>query len=142
MWGNLLKVPTCSYIDYHVYFYQFTSLAHTNNNNKHTRAYVGYLKSIQFHSKSTNPINMATGTDDSKLWKCAVITCDKGPIKSTDGRVDTRAYALPKNERSGIYKLSWFRNSQREREKKRNEIFSWILVRDINEYKRYTGIVL
>lgn len=49
---------------------------------------------------------MATGTDDSKLWKCAVIACDKGPMKSTDGRVDTRAYALPKNERSGIYKLS------------------------------------
>lgn len=76
---------------------------------------------------------MATGTDDSKLWKCAVITCDKGPIKSTDGRVDTRAYALPKNERSGIYinYRDFVIHREREREKKRdytasvrNEIFS------------------
>lgn len=49
---------------------------------------------------------MATGSDDSKLWKCAVISCDKGTIKSTDGRVDTRAYALPKNERSD-FQVNW-----------------------------------
>lgn len=32
VWGILFE--------YHVYFYQFTSLAHTNNNNKHTYAYI------------------------------------------------------------------------------------------------------
>ena len=46
---------------------------------------------------------MATGTDDSRT--CAVAECDKGPILQTDGRVDARAFAVPKNERSGLITL-------------------------------------
>ena len=46
---------------------------------------------------------MATGTDDSRT--CAVAECDKGPILQTDGRVDARAFAVPRNERSGLITL-------------------------------------
>nr|XP_022316150.1 NAD-dependent protein deacetylase Sirt6-like [Crassostrea virginica]XP_022316151.1 NAD-dependent protein deacetylase Sirt6-like [Crassostrea virginica] len=47
---------------------------------------------------------MATGTDDSRT--CAVAECDKGPILQTDGRVDARAFAVPRNERSG-FRVNW-----------------------------------
>ena len=46
---------------------------------------------------------MATGTDDRRT--CAVVECDKGPILQTDGRVDARAFAVPKKERSGLKTL-------------------------------------
>ncbi|XP_061182508.1 NAD-dependent protein deacylase sirtuin-6-like [Saccostrea echinata] len=47
---------------------------------------------------------MATGTDD--IVKCCLISCDKGTIRETDGHVDVRAYAVPKEKRSGFL-VNW-----------------------------------
>ncbi|XP_056019592.1 NAD-dependent protein deacetylase Sirt6-like isoform X3 [Ostrea edulis] len=49
---------------------------------------------------------MATGRDDAREKKCAVVACDKCLISQTDGRVDVRAFIVPKGKRSGFH-VNW-----------------------------------